>query len=359
MRYSLQRVNRPVALFSMTMLCTLLLGTLVRPAAAQEGRTGVDVQAAHGQVAVDVDTARGQPSVRHEVLCRVSEIRSMTVENKSNQQVGALEDTIIDVNTGRVLYAIVAFDQAGNSSNRGSQLVAIPWVALMARQATNRNQPALVLNIEPTVLQGTPAFERDDWPDFSNPQYRRELHQYYVDHTTVFQRGRGNARSGRTAGIHINAGPVSVNVASPVSVNVDVNHRQSRAQSAESPQAGPAESDVVCRGSRLIGMAVDTTQGKKRGTVDDLIFNARRGHLRYAVLSYGGRFGKDSQLYAVPWQAFESRQQTGHEQNALLLTVNDLTLKAAPSFDRDQWPDFAMPEAAPRHRPILSTGAAP
>ena len=94
----------------------------------------------------------------------------------------------------------------------------------------------------------------------------------------------------------------------------------------------------VVSASKIIGEAVVDRQNQSLGEIQELVFDAKEGHLAYAVLSFGGFLGMGKKLFAMPWKAFEF----SNTENKLILNVDKEKLEAAPGFDKDaKWPDFA------------------
>ncbi len=93
---------------------------------------------------------------------------------------------------------------------------------------------------------------------------------------------------------------------------------------------------ITNRASTVIGMSVQDTQGEKLGTISDITFDNRTGRVTYAVLGSGGVLGISEKYYAIPWKALTFN--TG--RSALILDVDKDKLKTAPSFGKDNWPDF-------------------
>lgn len=94
----------------------------------------------------------------------------------------------------------------------------------------------------------------------------------------------------------------------------------------------------VVPASRIIGEKVVNRQGEHVGKIHELVIDAKKNRVTYAVLSFGGVMGMGSKLFAMPWEAFEF-STTG---NKLILNVDTQKLKAAPGFEKgDKWPDFS------------------
>lgn len=87
----------------------------------------------------------------------------------------------------------------------------------------------------------------------------------------------------------------------------------------------------------LTSMRVQNPDGDDLGTIDDLVFDRESGQIRYAILSFGGFLGIGDKLFAVPWSAFFISPM----EQKLIINVKRETLKNAPGFDRDHWPNMA------------------
>jgi sporulation protein YlmC with PRC-barrel domain len=98
------------------------------------------------------------------------------------------------------------------------------------------------------------------------------------------------------------------------------------ARAADSKQFGKIDS-----AKKLIGRAVDTTQGEKIGDLKDMIVDLESGRVLYGVVSAGGFLGIGDELTAVPPAAF-----TSSAQDKLTMNIDKEKLKAAPRFTKDQ-----------------------
>jgi sporulation protein YlmC with PRC-barrel domain len=89
--------------------------------------------------------------------------------------------------------------------------------------------------------------------------------------------------------------------------------------------------------SKIIGETVVNHQSENVGKIDELVIDAKKNRIMYAVLSFGGFLGMGNKLFALPWEAFEFSAT----ENKLILNVDKEKLKAAPGFEKgDKWPDF-------------------
>ena len=87
--------------------------------------------------------------------------------------------------------------------------------------------------------------------------------------------------------------------------------------------------------NRLIGMGVRDPKGRNLGHIANLIIDLDSGKVRYAILSFGGFLGLGNRLFAYPLHAFH----LGGDDH-LELGVAAATLRRAPGFDANRWPDW-------------------
>ncbi len=95
-----------------------------------------------------------------------------------------------------------------------------------------------------------------------------------------------------------------------------------------------AEHTGLARASEVVGLSVKDVADKDAGKIEDLLMDAR-GHVAYAVVSFGGLLGVGDKLYAVPWDAVV----VDREHKTAYLDVSKETLERAPSFTKDKWPE--------------------
>lgn len=84
----------------------------------------------------------------------------------------------------------------------------------------------------------------------------------------------------------------------------------------------------------LFGDKVVNPRNETLGTVTELLLDAPRGRIAYAVIAHGGFMGVDQQFFAVPWSALV----WDAANRRLVLDADRATLAAAPRFDRERWP---------------------
>jgi len=86
---------------------------------------------------------------------------------------------------------------------------------------------------------------------------------------------------------------------------------------------------------KIIDSGVINLEGKRIGTINDLVIDIDTGRVAYAVLEFGGFMGFGDKLFAVPWQSLSSVPAEG----IFILDQSKAKLEKAPGFDKDNWPD--------------------
>jgi sporulation protein YlmC with PRC-barrel domain len=106
-------------------------------------------------------------------IYRSSKLVGADVENPQGENLGDIEDIVIDPATGRVAYAVMSF---GGFLGIGEKFFAIPWAAFTPK-AGEKEQ--FVLNVDKERLRNAPGFDKNNWPDMANRQWGEQVHTYY------------------------------------------------------------------------------------------------------------------------------------------------------------------------------------
>ena len=94
------------------------------------------------------------------------------VRNTEGEDLGKLEEIMIDVVSGKVAYAVLSF---GGFLGMGNKLFAVPWHAM----TLNERDHEFVLDVDRTTLENAPGFDRDNWPDMSDAAWKSEIRMHY------------------------------------------------------------------------------------------------------------------------------------------------------------------------------------
>ncbi|MDX1524064.1 MAG: PRC-barrel domain-containing protein [Anaerolineae bacterium] len=101
-----------------------------------------------------------------------STISGDNVKNSQGEDLGHIEDLMIDLASGRVSYAVLSF---GGFLGMGNKLFAIPWQAF-SLDAENKE---FILNVSKEKLENAPGFDKDHWPNMADREWGSEIHRYY------------------------------------------------------------------------------------------------------------------------------------------------------------------------------------
>ena len=101
-----------------------------------------------------------------------STITGDAVVNANGDKLGQIEELMIDLENGRVAYAVLSF---GGFLGIGDKLFAIPFEALQLDPENHR----FVLDVAREKLEQAPGFDKSRWPDFADPRFGQQVYGYY------------------------------------------------------------------------------------------------------------------------------------------------------------------------------------
>lgn len=101
-----------------------------------------------------------------------STIAGDPVVNGRGEALGQIEELMIDLENGRVAYAVLSF---GGFLGIGDKLFAIPFEALKLDAEKHR----FVLDMPREKLEQAPGFDKSRWPDFADPRFGQRVYGYY------------------------------------------------------------------------------------------------------------------------------------------------------------------------------------
>lgn len=208
------------------------------------------------------------------------------VTNSGGDNLGEIEEIVVDPNSGRILYGVLSF---GGFLGMGDKLFAIPWQAL---QLSGDNK-AFTLNVDKDRLKSAPGFDKSQWPNFADEQWATNTHKYY-NQTPYWQ-----SKTAKEA--------------------ADYRERWNL----------PATAWQKC--SDLCGKDVVDARNEDTGELENCVIDPDGGRLIYGVVTFRDKF------FAVPWGALTLSK----DAKQLALNVNNDRLTDTISFGKDNWPNMA------------------
>lgn len=112
-------------------------------------------------------TSYGMPRVR-----RASSITGSAVRNLKGDELGKIEDLMMDTASGRIAYVVLAY---GGFLGMGGKFFAIPWEALMRRS----NDEEYIPDLDEEVLKNAPGFDKDHWPTTVDTTWLSSVYTHY------------------------------------------------------------------------------------------------------------------------------------------------------------------------------------
>ena len=101
------------------------------------------------------------------------------VENPEGEDLGKIDDLMVNVNTGQVEYAILEF---GSFLGLGGKLFAIPFTELRLDTLDEK----FILNRDKEYLKNSPGFDKDHWPGTNDHAYYQGVNTYYGTYVPNF-----------------------------------------------------------------------------------------------------------------------------------------------------------------------------
>jgi sporulation protein YlmC with PRC-barrel domain len=131
------------------------------------------------------DTAKAVP--RSARMVRATELIGKNVNDRSGKDAGEIEDVVVNMNTGRVSYAVLDFDKAWSPDDK---LLPMPLTAFTFPTDKKKD---IVLNVARNQIDMKTGFDEKDWPDLNSAEFRRDVRAHLAGME------RGTHRAARAA----------------------------------------------------------------------------------------------------------------------------------------------------------------
>lgn len=94
------------------------------------------------------------------------------VKNRQEEELGDIKDLMLDVESGKIAYAVLDF---GGFLGIGNKLFAVPWKAL----ELCAEDKCFCLDVDKQTLEKAEGFDQNDWPDMANRAWGEKVHKHY------------------------------------------------------------------------------------------------------------------------------------------------------------------------------------
>jgi sporulation protein YlmC with PRC-barrel domain len=134
-------------------------------------------------------------------IVRGSQLVGQTILDPRSQKLGVIKDILVDAQTARVAYVLVA--QVGSDAN--ADWVVIPFPLLQLSADSRASQPIFILNFDTARLRAAPHMRMNAWETIRDPRFIGQVQQFYrpTEHTArrpnrdMDANGRANTQPGQ------------------------------------------------------------------------------------------------------------------------------------------------------------------
>jgi sporulation protein YlmC with PRC-barrel domain len=109
-----------------------------------------------------------------DLLILADQFLGMTVVDMDEENLGDVDDAIVDLDTGDIQYVVLG---AGDALELGDQVILVPLQALQL----NAEGDAFTINVDRETLTNAPSFDPDLLPDTTEENWDADLRDYWQD----------------------------------------------------------------------------------------------------------------------------------------------------------------------------------
>jgi sporulation protein YlmC with PRC-barrel domain len=102
----------------------------------------------------------------------VEKILGSKVRNMKGEELGTIQDIVVDIDMGRILYAVMDF---GGFLGIGGKLFPVPWQSL----APLPSEGIFFLDVSKAKLKDAPAYDKDSLPDMGDMHWGTKVADFY------------------------------------------------------------------------------------------------------------------------------------------------------------------------------------
>ena len=106
------------------------------------------------------------------IVLSASTLGGDRVVNLQNEDLGKIEELMIDLETGRIAYVVLSF---GGFLGMGDKLFALPWSAF----SVDTTEKRFILNVDKELLKQAPGFDKAHWPNMTDREWGAGIYNYY------------------------------------------------------------------------------------------------------------------------------------------------------------------------------------
>jgi sporulation protein YlmC with PRC-barrel domain len=112
------------------------------------------------------------PDKKYRRVLSASTLGGDKVRNSAGDDLGKIDEIMIDIPSGRVAYAVLSF---GGVLRMGNKLFAVPWNSLRV----DEDEKCFILDVDKQTLESAPGFDKDNWPDMADTTWGSRVFKHY------------------------------------------------------------------------------------------------------------------------------------------------------------------------------------
>jgi sporulation protein YlmC with PRC-barrel domain len=105
-------------------------------------------------------------------LIAADQVEGTRVYNRAGENLGSVEDIMIDKLSGKIAYAVVSF---GGFLGMGDRHYPLPWEKL----DYDTNMGGFVVDLDKKMLEGAPSYTDEESVGWEDPTWGRRVNDYY------------------------------------------------------------------------------------------------------------------------------------------------------------------------------------
>jgi len=236
---------------------------------------------------------KGKDDGKEVTIFRSVDLINKYVRNDKMEPLGYLEDFVIDMKDGHIVYAAVAY---GETLGFGGKLFAVPPKALHVSE----DGKYFVLNVTKDDFDKTAGFDANKWPAMADTKW-------------------GGANKDEKGA------------------------KEDRPKDEKKDARDEKKEDVHLRRlTSLTGTAIKDKDGNQLGTASGFGIDLTNPKVAYVALGYGGVAGVGTKYFAIPWEALEMKSfDLKSTAKSFVLTATKNDFENSPGFDWKMWPNKA------------------
>lgn len=340
---------------------TTVPGTNVPPITAESTMTEDGTTITETPDGTDTTTTPGVPVTGEDSTSRVTNLLDYDVWNQNGEQIGEVEDMVLDLDNSNVSYVVI---ETGGFLDLGDKTLLVPWNMLeLQTPVSGGTENAFVLTADPEMLNNAPDVDlpavlpergqpADDWDaDIRNfwesgvvpsaTEATEAPTEAATEEATTApaltatpstSSGTGTSQGAELEGVVLASDILGATITIGQGTGEGTGTAQATAAATSTVDAAASPAATLSTGT---GTGTESTEGPTDATVEDIIVDPDTGDILFLVLS--SLFDGEDRWIPVPLSVV-----LWDTTNQGLLFSDGSLLLDAPFFLPDEFPDISM-----------------